>query len=256
MPTAAINGYQHHWEESGSGQPLVLIHGAAGSGKMLEKFVPALSQHFRVIVPDMRGLGQSERVSAAEQPVDAWVQDLRGLQDHLGLGPLNVYGLTVGGRVAMRLAVESPERVRSLIVDMPVMFNEQSAQAGVRKDVVVEQLSDARRKQLQSLHGDEWESATRFYEEFRARADWMEYFDLREDSKKISARVLIMRGDAPGDAYSAEHAFMLYRNVPGAWLWIRPNTVGALLRNDPEVAQALIRDFVLSDGEAATGSTY
>lgn len=257
MPDSVLNGHRLHWEEAGQGEPLVLLHGAAGSGRMLSQHLEPLSQFARVVIPDLRGLGRSERVSAGETDVDAWVQDLKALQDELGLGPLNVYGLTVGGRVALRLAADAPERVRSLIIDAPVMFNDEQAQAGVRSQVDIDQVSDARRKQLQNLHGDEWASAVRFYQEFRTRPDWQDYYDLREASKKITARVLILRGDAPGDAYSAEHAFMLYRNVPGAWMWIRPNTEGALLRNVPAETYELMRSFLATSAEdSPEGSLY
>ncbi|MPZ24967.1 MAG: alpha/beta fold hydrolase [Micromonosporaceae bacterium] len=256
MPETVLNGCRHHWEEAGSGPALVLLHGAAGSGRQLSRHIEPLSEHFRVIVPDLRGLGRSERVGP-DTPVTAWVDDLRALQDELGLGPLNIYGMTVGGRVAMRFAADTPDRAGCLIVDMPVMFNEESAQAGVRGQVDLAKMPEQRRKQLQDWHGDQWEQAVRFYHEFRDRPEWQEYFDLREHSRKITARTLILRGDAPGDAYSAEHAFLLYRNLPGSWLWIRPRTDGGLLRNAPQETYRLIQEFVTADaGAGPVGSTY
>jgi pimeloyl-ACP methyl ester carboxylesterase len=247
MPDAELNGYQHHWEDSGSGEPLVMLHGAAGSGKQLVQHVPELSKTYRVIIPDMRGLGQSARVSSS--PPNAWVEDLKALLDHLGIDKAHVFGLSVGGRVAMRFTIDYPERVRSLIVDVPIAYSEQEAQAGVATQVDPSKMSAARLEEMRRVHGDDWETAVSFYQRFRAQPDWQEYLDLRERSKRITAPTLIMRGDAPGDTYKAEHAFILYQNIPGCWLWIRPNTEGGLLRNAKAQVYELIRELT------ATAST-
>jgi pimeloyl-ACP methyl ester carboxylesterase len=61
MPDATINGYKHHWEDLGSGEALVMFHGAANSGLTLKNHAQEMSKDFRVIVPDMRGMGQSAR---------------------------------------------------------------------------------------------------------------------------------------------------------------------------------------------------
>ncbi len=239
MPDAELNGYKHHWDDAGQGEPLIMLHGAAGSGKQLLQHVPELSKDFRVIIPDMRGLGQSARVTSS--PPNAWVEDLRALLDHLGIDKTHLFGLSVGGRVAMRFTIDYPQRVRSLIVDVPIAYSEAEAQAGVATQVDPSKMSPTRLEEMRRLHGDDWESAVNFYQRFRAQPDWQEYLDLRERSKQITVPTLILRGDVPGDTYKAEHAFTLYQNIKGSWLWIRPNTEGGLLRNAKTEVYDLIR---------------
>src|SRR5262249_54390580 len=83
MPSTTINGLKHYYEDHGSGEVLVMLHGANGSSKGVATHFPGLSQHFRVIAPDMRSMGQSEHV--ASMPKDGWVQDLLALLDQLGV---------------------------------------------------------------------------------------------------------------------------------------------------------------------------
>ena len=79
MPTASINGLAHYFVDEGVGEPLVLLHGAASSGESLKDNYVALSEKFRVIVPDLRGMGSSAHVH--ELPPGGWVDDLFGLLD-------------------------------------------------------------------------------------------------------------------------------------------------------------------------------
>ena len=244
MPTATLNGCKHHWEETGAGGPLVMLHGASGSSKALTAHAKELGSSFRVITPDMRGMGQSERVDRI--PASAWVDDLRALLDHLKIEKANIYGLTVGARVAMRFAIDHPGRVSSLIVDMPIVYNEPEAQANVASQFNVQTLPPKRREEFQNLHGEGWETVVANYHKMRAQPDVQDYLDLRELSKKIAVPMLIMRGDEHGGAYSADHAFTLYKNVPTSNLYIKPkSTAGVVLVSAPQDAYAVIRAFLL-----------
>jgi pimeloyl-ACP methyl ester carboxylesterase len=89
-----------------------------GSMRRWYAMVPPLSRHFRVIRLDLRGHGDSE-VPPADPPLarDRLVRDVRELLDHLGLhDAVHIVGNSAGGYLAQRLAIETPERVRSLIL--------------------------------------------------------------------------------------------------------------------------------------------
>ena len=98
-------------------QPLLLLHAAMGSSRRWYAAVPALARHYRVIRLDLRGHGESQ-VPPADSPLsmDRLVQDVRELLDHLGTGPLHIVGNSAGGYVGQNLAMQSPERVRSLLL--------------------------------------------------------------------------------------------------------------------------------------------
>ena len=105
MPTTTINGLKHYYEDQGSGDVLVMLHGAQGSAHQFEEHFPELSKHLRVIAPDMRSMGRSEHVK--ELPPSAWEDDLKALLDKLGISQANVYGSSLGSRVAMRFAIDA-----------------------------------------------------------------------------------------------------------------------------------------------------
>ena len=73
--------------------------------------------HYRVVRMDLRGHGESQ-VPPPEPPLsmDRLVQDVRELLDHLGCGAVHIVGNSAGGYVAQNLAMQSPERVRSLML--------------------------------------------------------------------------------------------------------------------------------------------
>ena len=119
MPTATINKFLHYYEDVGDGDVLILLHGATGSAHQFEEHIPALSQQYRVIVPDMRGMGRSAHVEQLDS-VSAWVDDVYALLDYLGIGSAHVMGSSLGSRVSMRLALEHPGSVMSLILDAPI----------------------------------------------------------------------------------------------------------------------------------------
>jgi 3-oxoadipate enol-lactonase len=109
-----IDDFSDPWKPTAT---LVLLHAAMGSSKRWYAAVPALCRHYRVIRLDLRGHGESQ-VPPAVPPLsmDRLVQDVRELQDHIGCGPAHVVGNSAGGYVAQNLAMDSPERVRSLML--------------------------------------------------------------------------------------------------------------------------------------------
>jgi pimeloyl-ACP methyl ester carboxylesterase len=118
MPTTTINGHSRYYEDQGTGEVLVMLHGANGASSLLAYHWPELSQHFRVIAPDMRSMGKSEHVTSLDSP-SAWVEDLEALLDHLGIEKAHIFGVSLGSRVGMRFCIEHPERVLSLTVTAP-----------------------------------------------------------------------------------------------------------------------------------------
>ena len=97
---------------TGSGQPLLLIHGWAMDRRIFTLQVPALSQEMRVITFDRRGFGRSEAPPGLNRELD----DIDGLLDELVGEPVHLLGMSQGGRIALRYAITRPHRLRSLIL--------------------------------------------------------------------------------------------------------------------------------------------
>lgn len=104
-----------HYEEHGQGEPLVLLHGLGSSSQDWELQVPELSRHYRVILMDIRGHGQSAKPRRGYQ-IKTFSEDLLALLDHLDTGPVHFVGLSMGGMVGFQFAVDHPHRLRSLCI--------------------------------------------------------------------------------------------------------------------------------------------
>ena len=112
------NGIELSVHRAGDGPPLILLHGYPQNHHCWGKVAPAFLEYFDVIVPDLRGYGESDA-----PPDDAghtvyskrtMAQDIVGLMDALGLQDAHILGHDRGGRVSYRLALDHPDRVRRL----------------------------------------------------------------------------------------------------------------------------------------------
>lgn len=111
------NGLEFHVRDSGSGQPVILLHGFPDTGELWRKQVPVLNAAgFRTIVPDMRGRGQSEKPPAvADYALRLIVPDVTGILDALGIEKAHVVGHDWGAAVAWLVAALAPDRVDRLV---------------------------------------------------------------------------------------------------------------------------------------------
>lgn len=111
-----INGLSLHVEDSGTGTPVLLLHGWPDSARLWRHQIPALaSAGYRVIAPDQRGFGRSDRPAEVEAyRGDRPVADAVALLDALRIETAHVVGHDWGAFVAWLLAMRHPERVRSL----------------------------------------------------------------------------------------------------------------------------------------------
>ena len=113
MPTLSLPGSDLHYEETGSGVPVLLLHGMSLDGRMWDDQVAALVDVAHLVVPDLRGFGKSARDSAVpySHAADVWA-----LADHLGWTDAVVVGLSMGGMVALESVLAAPDRVRALVL--------------------------------------------------------------------------------------------------------------------------------------------
>src|SRR5205823_996108 len=117
MPEITARGITFHYEEAGAGEPLVLLHGGLGTGALhWWRELSFFARCLRVIAPDMRGYGRS--TPPRNFPPDFYrrdAEDMAALIRATGAAPAHVLGWSDGGVVALILAAEHPEVVRSLI---------------------------------------------------------------------------------------------------------------------------------------------
>lgn len=125
--TTRVNGIRLHYTIAGQGDPVLLWHGFPGTSQSWHKVLPLLAQNHTVIVPDMRGFGDSDK-PAAGYDAHTLVADFRALLRHLGVGPLHIVAHDMGAPAALVWAGHHPDEVRTLAyLDEPIITGESLA---------------------------------------------------------------------------------------------------------------------------------
>src|ERR671917_1429172 len=112
---AEVNGLNMYYEIHGTGQPLVVLHGAYMTIDAMGEVVPELAKTRQVIAVELQGHGRTadiDRPLSYEQMAD----DTAALLRHLGTEQADVFGYSMGGGVALQVAIRHPEVVRKLVV--------------------------------------------------------------------------------------------------------------------------------------------
>ncbi|SRR5712692_4026291 len=103
------------WSEVGRGEPLVLIHGLADDHRAWRKVLPVLMLRNRLMLYDLRGHGETS-LGSPDGTLKQLGDDLVRLLDALQVDSANVAGFSLGGTIAMRVAIDHPERLRGLVL--------------------------------------------------------------------------------------------------------------------------------------------
>ncbi|HEY6304051.1 MAG TPA: alpha/beta fold hydrolase [Terriglobales bacterium] len=108
-------GAKIYWDERGQGAPVLLIMGLGYTSVMWHRTRPALSQHFRTIAFDNRGVGLSD-VPPGPYSIATMASDAAAVLDAAGIARAQVFGVSMGGMIAQEFALQYPARTRSLIL--------------------------------------------------------------------------------------------------------------------------------------------
>ncbi|MBI2871951.1 MAG: alpha/beta hydrolase [Chloroflexi bacterium] len=124
MPYFESDGARLHYEDADFTDPwrapapaVLLQHGFARNGRFWYAWVPLLARWYRVVRPDLRGMGGSTMPPEEFRPdLDTFVGDILHLLDHLGVHQVTYVGESFGGLVGLKLAHDHPQRVRALVL--------------------------------------------------------------------------------------------------------------------------------------------
>jgi pimeloyl-ACP methyl ester carboxylesterase len=119
----AIDGFRLAYDRTGAGPAVLLLHGWPGDRTDYREVVPLAAAAADVIVPDLRGFGESDKHAAdpaAQYSAVAQARSLIALIGELGLGPVVLAGYDIGSRIAQAIARDRPDLVRALVVAPPL----------------------------------------------------------------------------------------------------------------------------------------
>jgi 3-oxoadipate enol-lactonase len=103
------------WFEVGRGDPLVLIHGLADDHRAWRRAIPSLMLRHRVVLYDLRGHGETS-LGNPDGTLSQLGADLLAMMDAIGIDRADVAGFSLGGTIAMRAAIDHPQRVNRLVL--------------------------------------------------------------------------------------------------------------------------------------------
>jgi len=244
---ADVNGLHMYYETYGAGMPLVLLHGGMLSIRLnFAGLIPALAKSHLVIGVEMQGHGRTADIDREITPA-ALAGDVVALLDHLKIDRADVLGHSMGGAVALELAVSHPERVRRVV---PISIS-------VRPDGMHEDLADQSR----------WATSGRLptpddFAEFRAEYERLsphpEHFDeflatlsasnadlqgwSDEQLASIKAPTLLVLGDR--DFTTVAHGEVMRELIPGSQLAVLPDTTHMRVTRRPDLLLPLLAGFL------------
>jgi pimeloyl-ACP methyl ester carboxylesterase len=227
---ASVNGLEMYYEIHGTGRPLVLLHGALMTIEQFGDVLPTLAKTRQVIAVEQQAHGRTadiDRPFSYEQMAD----DTVALLQQIGIEDADIFGYSMGGGIALQIAMEHPELVRKLVVAAAAYSNE-----GVYPEV----LDGIENLKPEDLAGSPWQAAyagvapnpenwptllAKVQELDRAFEGWPS-----EAISSIEAPSLIIVGDA--DIVRPEHAVEMLRllggGVPGDFEGLPRSQLGVL----------------------------
>jgi pimeloyl-ACP methyl ester carboxylesterase len=121
--SAPVDDFRLTYDRAGAGRPVVLLHGWPGDRHDYRAVVPLLEVWADVVVPDLRGFGESDK--HLQDPLTAYsaaaqARSVLGLIDELGLVQPVIAGYDIGSRIAQTIAQTAPDRVRAIVISPPV----------------------------------------------------------------------------------------------------------------------------------------
>ena len=257
MPKIRIRDIEMHYEETGQGTPLLLIHGLGSSARDWERQVPYFSKNYRVISIDVRGHGQTDK-PAGPYGIRLFAEDTAEFMKILNIESAHVVGISMGGMIALQLATIIPERIRSLVVvntgaELIVRSFREFLMVLQRKLIVRllgmrkmgEVLSgrlfpDPEHEELRKIFVDRWaENDPRAYRDsMQGLLGW----SVTEQLSSIQCPTLIVSADHDYTPVAIKEAIVA--KMPNAKLAVIPNSRHAVPVERPEEFNQIVGEFL------------
>ena len=240
-PYVDLGGVRNWYDDRGSGDPLVFMHGAIVDSRFYERNIEALAEHFQVFSHDRRGHGRTPDVEGP-MTFEAMVEDNIALLEEVVGAPAHLVGHSNGAFAALLTALRRPDLVRRLVM----------ISGGFHRDGLVSEEPaenpDAPLPDFAAAHGEVSPDGAGHFQvlmEKTAALDSREPALPQSSLGEIEARTLLMFGD--DDLVTIEHIGATYEGIPHAELAVVPGTSHFLLQEKPALCNRIIVDFLTSD---------
>lgn len=241
------NGTKIYYEDTGSGEPLLLLHNFANTADCWQPYIEPYTKHFRTIAVDMMGHGRSDiyRKDDFDFSHGEYAKMILALLDSLGLNQVNAIGASSGGTTLHYLNTMQPNRFKSVITVGGHIYYSKHAREGIEKmgmDLV---------RELTAYHGPEkQEYLTKAFWNDRNLSDADPAFT-QDKLNTFKAKWLVVLGD--NDYFiPISMAIEMHQGIPNSRLWIVPNG-GHLPHLEPEIQPEFLRvslDFLTGNWES------
>jgi len=231
-----IHGANIYYEEYGTGEPLILIHGNGADIKSMGNQIDYFKEHFRVIVADSRGHGKSELHTDSltyAQIADDW----SALAGHLELDSFYILGWSDGGIVGLLMGINQQNCVKKIICMGANIRPDTTAIYPWKYEAWKKKGQEAKTMMEQGDSSENWGF-------IQQRLNMMLYQPhiSHSDLRKIECPVLIMAGDK--DIIREEHTVEIFQNIPKAHLCIMPGETHFTPASNPVYFNQIVAKFI------------
>ncbi|MGH7598949.1 MAG: alpha/beta fold hydrolase [bacterium] len=240
---ASVNGLKMYYEIQGAGKPLVLLHGGMVTIEYsFDKTRPAFNKTWKTIAIEQQAHGHTNDIKDRPLTVEQMAEDTYALLKQLKVDSADFFGWSMGGGIALQIALKHPEMVRKVAVSGTAFYpagqipNQQEMMASLTPEMFpAEWVQEYARK-----NPDPKGFPTLLAKIKQFAADWKGM--TTEEIKSIKAPILIILGDA--DIVRPEHAVEMFRLLPHAKLAVFPMTDHFVPVQRPEWFVAMVQEFL------------
>ena len=258
MPFVENLGARIHWDEEGRGAPLLLIMGLGWPSQAWYRSRPMLSENYRTIALDNRGVGRSE-APPGPYSIAQMAADAAAVLNAARVNTAHIFGVSMGGMIAQEFALQYPNKVRSLILGCTAAGGPQAVRAeqevlqvlmtrgqdpdqfakAIRPFIYDQGTSPERIEEDTAVRRKWYPSADAYFAQLQAIMAWEAYSRIGQ----ISAPTLVVHGENDR-LIPPENARQISARIPGAKLAMLAKASHIFATDQPHAAHAAVLEFL------------